>query len=421
MKLFKLITPVVLTLLLAVGCSKVQDDDLFEESPAVRLEKARNNYTKLLESSTEGWVFQYFALPTSKAGGFNYYLKFKDGYVTAKKGSNSDKTIYTVLNRGGNVLSFNTHNKVLFEEADKRAENPMIHDGADVDFQFLILSATENEFILKGVRTGNKMRLVKLKSSDYESKADDVGNYIEKRGIGEFIVNDKNINQTTSRKVLNYTVDEKEKGKLPYVYTDTGILFYEPYTVDGVTFKKLTLDKEKNILKSENGKVVLKLNYPLDYDFYKKQWALFYDLASQKVKDAIDKIEADFNKTSLAIDNGWVFYKGYVSIGLDPQSAEDDYGLPTDETTSGIMYYFNGGKFSIQKFTSFTGTTNPNELNIKEVSGSSQWYDYGDFQGARNFTNFILSHSPYTIEGGEQKSLKLISKKDPEVWFVVAR
>ena len=156
-KLFYILT-LGLTLSLA-ACAPSEVDDIFDESPAVRLDKAIKNYTELLKSNGGRWNMKYFA--NGDEGGYNFMMLFKNGSVEI-----SSKNIYLNLVYGspfmkveslwevvadyGPVLTFNTYNEVfhLFSDPDPDGT------GLGGDYEFIIMEASEDRIVLRGKKTG---------------------------------------------------------------------------------------------------------------------------------------------------------------------------------------------------------------------------------------------------------------------------
>jgi hypothetical protein len=141
-----------------VACSR-DEESLFEESAAIRAQKAIENAQNVFTSQEAGWEMAYFPNLENTAKGFNMVLKFKkDGSVsvTAKNSTTTMNKIVTdsastwqVKSDYGPILTFDTYNEVLHAWADPGG------DGAGLlgDYEFLILKATPELVLLKGKKT----------------------------------------------------------------------------------------------------------------------------------------------------------------------------------------------------------------------------------------------------------------------------
>ena len=138
-----------------VACSR-DEESLFEDSAAVRAQKAVENAFDVLSSNEAGWEMAYFPNLEADAKGYNMVLKFnKNGNVsvTAKNATTTGNKILTdtastwaVKSDYGPILTFDTYNDVFHAFSDPK------EDGAGLlgDYEFLILKATPELVLLKG-------------------------------------------------------------------------------------------------------------------------------------------------------------------------------------------------------------------------------------------------------------------------------
>ena len=138
-----------------VACSR-DEESLFEDSAAIRAQKAVDNAFDVLTSTENGWEMAYFPNLEADAKGYNMVLKFnKNGNVsvTAKNATTTGNKIVTdtastwaVKSDYGPILTFDTYNDVFHAFSDPK------EDGAGLlgDYEFLILKATPELVLLKG-------------------------------------------------------------------------------------------------------------------------------------------------------------------------------------------------------------------------------------------------------------------------------
>ena len=138
-----------------VACSR-DEESLFEDSAAIRAQKAVDNAFDVLTSTENGWEMAYFPNLEADAKGYNMVLKFnKNGNVsvTAKNATTTGNKIVTdtastwaVKSDYGPILTFDTYNDVFHAFSDPK------EDGAGMlgDYEFLILKATPELVLLKG-------------------------------------------------------------------------------------------------------------------------------------------------------------------------------------------------------------------------------------------------------------------------------
>ena len=105
------------------GCSQFQEDNLFDESAALRIEHNAEKLQNILVDAPNGWVLQYYTgRGISVFEGFNLFAKFeRSGKVTLAgdhrflRNGNAGKytehsSLYELIREDGLVLAFNTWN-----------------------------------------------------------------------------------------------------------------------------------------------------------------------------------------------------------------------------------------------------------------------------------------------------------------------
>lgn len=154
-----------------VACSR-DEESLFEDSAAIRAQKAVDNAFDVLTSTETGWEMAYFPNLEVDAKGYNMVLKFnKNGNVsvTAKNSATTNNKLMTdtastwaVKSDYGPILTFDTYNDVFHAWADPGT------DGAGLlgDYEFLILKATPELVLLKGKKHSAYSILRPMKNPD---------------------------------------------------------------------------------------------------------------------------------------------------------------------------------------------------------------------------------------------------------------
>lgn len=163
-----------------VGCSHFQEEDLFEESAALRIEHNANKLQEILVNAPQGWVIQYHTgTGVSVFEGFNLFAKFEKGGKVTIAGNHrflrdgnagkytEDTSLYELIREDGLVLAFNTWNDVLTPFVDPvapwAAPNNILKDGAGMqgDQNLVVKYMGENEISLRGERYNASIRMVK--------------------------------------------------------------------------------------------------------------------------------------------------------------------------------------------------------------------------------------------------------------------
>lgn len=146
--------PIVLVLACVfIACSR-DEESLFDKNATERAQEALDNANAVLVAPKYGWEMIYFANKESR--GYNIIMKFdENGRVTAtaKNAATTGNAIKTdststwqVKLDYGPILTFDTYNDVFHAWADPQEDG----DGLLGDYEFLILSATQERVVLKG-------------------------------------------------------------------------------------------------------------------------------------------------------------------------------------------------------------------------------------------------------------------------------
>ena len=247
----------------------IEEKEVFDKTPAERMDAFLAEYKTLLESSENGWLFEYYPQKDQAYGGYNYVLKFKDGYVTAwlELADKEETSTYKMTPDDGPVLSFDTYNANLHYFAEASAAQ---YQGLQGDYEYNILGKSEDgsEIYVKGRKSGNTLTLRKFEGSDpvaYFTACNEVYESIAAAKYDMTLNEVPTLSCSMANMRLTFTVETKpatelapaevESYSVAYCYTDTGIRFYEPITVNGVTYEGLVYQNDS--LVSEDGKLVI--------------------------------------------------------------------------------------------------------------------------------------------------------------------
>lgn len=150
----------LIALLGTISC-KNEVEDIFDDSAANRITKAMAENKEVFCGATNGWEMQYFANDGEQ--GYIFLMKFnEDGSVkvaTKNKYSNSNKyseytSLYQMIADNGPVVTFNSYNPLFHVFSDPQDIPDTSTDetgrGHEGDYEFVVMSATANEVILRG-------------------------------------------------------------------------------------------------------------------------------------------------------------------------------------------------------------------------------------------------------------------------------
>lgn len=264
------------------GCSQFQEDNLFDESAALRIEHNAEKLQNILVDAPNGWVLQYYTgRGISVFEGFNLFAKFeRSGKVTLAgdhrflRNGNAGKytehsSLYELIREDGLVLAFNTWNDVLTPFVDPvafwAAPDILVKDGEGMqgDQNLVVKFMSENQIILRGERYDAEVRLVKAdrdwqtyiadtKAMKERFTSDEINSYYITAGDQTmYLVGLKNGRYRISERVKNpLKVDSLSCCFTPYGFRNESV-----DTLAGHIFQEFKMAEDGSALLSEDGSV----------------------------------------------------------------------------------------------------------------------------------------------------------------------
>ena len=388
---------------LATSCDNTEDA-IFNETTSERIQNAISEYQTLLKSSENGWALEYYPSTSQSLGGINYGVKFNEDLtvevVSEKDFAARESSQYRVLANGGPVLSFGSYSDIFNEYSTPSGEEP---DGDEGDYEFFLMSKTENEIILKGARFRNHMRLIRLTESleDYMVKVNTIKDYL--RGKSFFRDVDGNfVSVPNSGAKVTLPQDEGEDVDMAYNYTDKGIKLYQPVTIGGVEILEFILNTETNQLISADGSIVLELvSSPVDMAQAWQISASGAPFCSQAFLDVFNQVKAA-NSARWGETVRDFFLFGSTAVA-DP----------------GIMFISDPGSWLSQYNLAFGGVPGQaDQLTVNKVSEGLNWQYYNQFEP---MVDLITDNSPYTTTELNADIVRFDSTVDANVWFHILK
>lgn len=139
------------------------DNEVFSEPAAVRLNHAVSDTRALLESASNGWLFHYYTGEEYSGGGYTFLMKFQNGKVHVSgdiaPASMVTSSSYDVVKDQGLVLTINTYNEIMHYLAQPYQSNV---EGEQGDFEFIVLKTEPNKVYLSGKKWKNRMVLERM-------------------------------------------------------------------------------------------------------------------------------------------------------------------------------------------------------------------------------------------------------------------
>lgn len=295
--LFCLVAVVLMT-----ACTH-EEEDLFDSPSANRADAEIQSCTEVLVGAENGWLMEYYPEMQQKYGGYNTLVKFdKDGKVAVSSdvyGADDVATsLYSVKQSAGIVLSFDTYNEIFhfYSDPDDPSGLGGPGYGMEGDYDFLILEATPEKVVLKGKKSGNVAVMTPITESweTYISniKAMEAAMFSNKftltAGGAEILV--IRSERTLS---LNYEVDGEAKSQTAaYIVTPTGMKFYSPVDVNGITFADLIYHASTDDFTSSTaGVTMVKILPTIGELFVEGNWFIAYSQLGEFAKPYFDKVK----------------------------------------------------------------------------------------------------------------------------------
>ena len=372
-------TSVVLSVAMLFGCTRFEEEDLFQESPALRIEHNAEKLQKILVDAPQGWVVQYYTgRGVSVFEGFNLFAKFdKNGKVTMAgnhrflRNGNAGKyseasSLYELILEDGLVLAFNTWNDILTPFVDPvafwAAPKDLVKDGEGMqgDQNLVVMKMNENEIIFRGERYDAEVRMVKA-DCDWQTYIDETE--AMKSRITNSVINSYYI--TDGDTVMYFSglrggrylfcerlVDSRKKDSLSCCFTPTGFRNERVDTIGTHAFQEFKLNEAGTALVSEDGTVQVVATWD-NYIVNSRNttWNFNQDKVSEEQKSLQEQINAEANR----------FNKNYslAQVGLGRSSG--------NKAVKGLV------------FTFYTNTAKTKTI-IAGVSLTTSLPDYGQMQ-----------------------------------------
>ena len=259
----------LITLSLVASCS-YKEGDAFEQKPANRTNSVLETYKNTLEEDTY-WQLSYYPqvsrsflkLPRMdhSIGGYNIFLKFKDGKVSASAEfmPNNDEytTYFSYQNTEAITLSFDTYNDVLHHFRRTSGQFPNARGG---DIELEILETINNGFSILGRSSATKMTLTKFTGNrqEYLNKVRANTETLKGKGLNTTQIGGKAVTMVLfpSYRQIAFSYDDQNVQQA-FIVTDKGLKFYEPVTVNGVTLDELYINEAKTALTTPDNSVTI--------------------------------------------------------------------------------------------------------------------------------------------------------------------
>ena len=292
-----------------------EQKEIFDQTPAERMEAFLNEYQEILETAENGWILEYYPDSDVSYGGYVYHLSFADGEVSALFQLASDLTtpvssLYKMTQDDGPVLSFDTYNSYIHYFATPSGGSAN-YQGKRGDTEFKIMGKSKDESViyLVGKKSGNPCTLTYFEGEDPVEYLEgcnaimDELNYASITAI-EFQVGDL-VGETESNGVMGlsnllyYAYPESSdegaaviEGAIPFCTTPEGLRTFQPLEIDGVEYDFFYYDAENNRFVTEDDYVSLNMIYtPISEQFVSSEWYFTKDNLSPAASAIFAEVE----------------------------------------------------------------------------------------------------------------------------------
>ncbi|MDR0938770.1 MAG: DUF4302 domain-containing protein [Mediterranea sp.] len=412
----KIIAYLLMALPFLVAACTHEEKDLFDESSAIRMEKALGESRRILSGAANGWLMEYYPSNSQAYGGYNIIVSFTtDGQVTVSSESFPSKeqvtSTYSLKQSAGRVLSFDTYNEVMHYYSDPWNPDGIgsIGKGMEGDLEFNIMSATADSVILQGVKTGNRIVMVPMQGdwSEYLTSVqelDSISTYM----LLDLLVGTEKIRGVTNYHLITFKYNDEDI-KVPYILTPTGYKLYEPLTIAGKTITGFTYDAPTmTFTELTDAAITMVPVFPPNDIFVAGNWFL-------KVSDSGSWSQTQFNKGKA----------GSEAEGEEVQIAYFGYGSWLSDTYPASSYGFGFISGSYAGVVGFTAETIGDDkvklaYNSGRSAGNGTWYytnaDYDEF-----IKPFIGTFTVSTDDVMNPTYMLLTDDNNPDNWMKLSK
>ena len=420
---------IVCGLALIVACSP-ETENVFGDSPAQRQQKATEQYYQILEGNEYGWAVDFYPSEL-EFGGIAYTARFLDGRVTlaceqpidnrsvsGRYAAGQEVTSdYRVVNGRGVMLTFDTYNALLHYWSQPSGTD---FDGYASDYEFIFVSASADEVVLRGVKHGNLLRMYPLReaSATYINKVVDMRSQVGPDTRKRIIVDGTTIPATIMENHMEYPVDGQMQN-MPYVYTSQGVRFYQPVALNGVTAMELLFDAQSKSLRSADGR--MQLPFPTALERFcgaSTQWHFVYGKTDDSYEMCDDMRTLLKGVTSQLGSQRFESLKD-VYIGMNKLSRSEDGQRIVMGWTSG----YSSWAYEICHGISMDVVDEQaSAISIKATESGNLYYNYATIVAP--MLAFVTDNSPYVLTFNDEANpteVTLTSQKDQSKWFKLKR
>lgn len=424
----RLVAILLICTVFAASCAN-DEDAVFDQSAANRLNEAVSNYQQLLQSSPEGWLVNYFP-DGGNYGGYAYTARFDaNGSVEVRStiadyrgvsfsgsrltSENATTSLYQVLSEQAIVLSFDTYNPFLHVLTEPQGSTNPDGFGGDYEFVFQRVSTQQDTIVLKGKRFGGDFIMTRLNGSaeDYISKACQHQFILEAMPDTITLQSSGNTAEqiiVKANEQVNYVDSNSVMQAVPYVPTDRGFRLMKPVTTHaGRQLDEFVFNYNTNHFESTEGGITIA------YDFPSPEEQVSFPIGPE-TRYAFMKGDAEIEYSLASVDALWTLFIGAT------WSSSARLTIPT---CMGVRWY--SSPLSIHGTFGCTWTKDE-ATHTMTIEATGEEFLFSQYKATSGrFVTHVCEYSPYTysfeMAGPAVSRIRLVSQKDPSAWFLLKK
>lgn len=399
---------ILLSLCLFVFACTPRVDDVFDEQSAIRVQEEIDRVDEILNSATNGWIMYYYANPNY--GGYNLRCVFNgDNTVTVNSEidpAKQETSHYKFEQSQGVVLSFDEYNSLFHYFSDPKNPDGVGSNGQGMlgDFEFRVLSATQEKVVLKGKKHDSIIEMYAA-ADDFEWST-----YMAEVGAVETAMmskkyfltfGEKTVIALKSNRALEFLDEESQSTiTIPFIFNEKGVRFYGEFEYAGYKVRDLTYSAEDEGCFNEDKSVSLKVRpTPMTELIQSGEWFISGDAISEKLKpyfnDCVDGSAAEGEKII------------YMWIGADYNEA--GWGLA----------FRSGNYFGALFMDSTVVDDNTITLNITSADDNGSYYvQKAGYSALREVFNATFKLS--TTDVKNPMDITMVKSEDEEAWLTLS-
>ena len=425
----------LITLSLVASCS-YKEEDAFEQKPANRTNNTLETYKNTLEGDTY-WQLSYFPrvsrsflkLPRMdhSIGGYNIFLKFKDGKVSASAEfmPNNDEytTYFSYQNTEAITLSFDTYNDVLHHFRRTSGQFPNARGG---DIELEILEPINDGYSILGRSSATKMTLTKFTGNrqEYLNKVRANTETLKGKGLNTTQIGGKAVTMVLfpSYRQIAFSYDDQNVQQA-FIVTDKGLKFYEPVTVNGVTLDELYINEAKTALTTPDNSVTITFQ-AAPIQITATPMKIWFDQGFVS-----DKFLSSYNTVDSWIKWSYAWYDlkrdGFTDLKLSTIKGNDNESVTGFTKFISYVEGYDGGVQTYYEVDIVGVGDHPNQVRfILKDPSDHKTLRTGIDRNQIQFYSWIVTilyrtmanKGPYTVEDGGNY-YKFTSTTDSNYWF----